>query len=571
MSILRKLGFSVLLVSWLVTLLPLSVPIVQTSPTAWSIEIVDAATDVGYDTSLALHAGMPAVSYYDSHWKDLKYARWTGTAWSIEPVDTVGDVGYTPSLALDSTGNPHISYLDGTNGDLKYARWTGTTWNIETVESTGAVGEYSSLALDSSGNPHISYYDTTDGDLKYARWTGTAWSIETVDSAGNVGRDSSLALDSSGNPHISYYDDTDLDLKYARWTGTAWNIETVDSIGWTGQHTSLALDSGGNPHISYFDITNGNLRFARWTGSAWALETVDSTGTVGWDTSLVLDSGGNPHISYCDYVNGYLKYAAGVQALPTVTAIESCSLMGERKDSFDMGETVFVNGSGFSPSTGYSFYVVVDQAAWTDGMAIPERVAGTEPFMSSNAQGNIEPVTVWHDPQTAGNYDIIVDVNDNGQYDVGIDVLDDNDVGVTAGFLVSEGPSSDTTPPTISILSPEYKTYATNEVSLTFTVSEPASWIGYCLDGQENQTIAGNTTLFDLADGLHNLVVYAEDASGNIGASEFVQFTVEAGEPEPLPEPFPTWAIVVIGVIAGAAVVVLVYFAKVRKPTGKGK
>jgi len=617
-STLRKRGIFFLLISCLVISVSFLTPSIRAAPTTWSIETVDAATDVGMETSLALHNGIPAISYLDAHWSDLKYARWTGTSWSIEAVDTAGMVGKNPSLALDSNGYPHISYYDLTNRDLKYARWTGSAWNIKTVDSTGDVGIDSSLVLDSSGNPHISYTDLTNYDLRYARWTGSAWALETVDSTGDVGWYPSLVLDSNGYPHISYQDETNYDLKYAWWTGFAWNIETVDSTGevgtytslvldsssnphisytdmtnsdlkyawWTGfawnietidstgltgMYTSLALDSTGNPHISYYDATDDDLRYAWWTGSAWSIETVDSTGAVGWGLSLALDSGNNPHISYYDNTSANLKYAAGVHAPPTVPTIESCNLIGEKKDSFDMGEIVFVNGSGFSPSTGYNLYVVMDQATWTDGMTIPERVPDTEPFIYSNADRTVGPITVWHDPQTAGGYDIVVDVDGNGQYDIGTDALDDNDVEATAGFVISESAISDTTPPSITILSPESGTPTSNEVSLTFTVNEPTPWMAYSLDEQENQTIAGNTTLFDLADGLHNLIVYAEDTSGNIGASQIVQFTVEAGEPEPLPEPFPMWAVVVIGIVAGGAVVVLVYFAKIRKPSGKGK
>ncbi|NIR15991.1 MAG: hypothetical protein GWN86_19525, partial [Desulfobacterales bacterium] len=85
---------------------------------------------------------------------------------------------------------------------------------------------------------------------------------------------------------------------------------------------------------------------------------------------------------------------------------------------------------------GYILYVVVDQATWIDGMAIPERVPDTEPFIGSNADGIVVPTATWHDPQAVGNYDIIVDVNGNGQYDAGIDAIDDADVAATAGVSV---------------------------------------------------------------------------------------------------------------------------------------
>jgi len=84
----------------------------------------------------------------------------------------------------------------------------------------------------------------------------------------------------------------------------------------------------------------------------------------------------------------------------------------------------------------------------------------------------------------------------------------------------------DTTPPTISILFPENKTYTVNDVPLNFTVDELTSWIGYSLDGQINVTIAGNTTLFDLEEGSHSILVYANDTSGNMGTSNKIFFTI---------------------------------------------
>jgi hypothetical protein len=118
--------------------------------------------------------------------------------------------------------------------------------------------------------------------------------------------------------------------------------------------------------------------------------------------------------------------------------IESCTITGTQKDTFDLGETVYVNGSHHSPSTTYDFYIVNDVGTWTDSMPIPARVSGTAINVSSDSSGNILSTEVWSDPQTLGKYDAVVDVNGNGVYDAGIDALDDNDVQVTAGFVVPE-------------------------------------------------------------------------------------------------------------------------------------
>jgi hypothetical protein len=114
----------------------------------------------------------------------------------------------------------------------------------------------------------------------------------------------------------------------------------------------------------------------------------------------------------------------------------------------------------------------------------------------------------------------------------------------------------DTGPPKVSIRSLENKTCCTPTIPLNFITNEPISQSAYSLDGQENVTIAGNTTLTGLSNGAHNVTVYAWDTTGNIGASETIYFTVT--------EPFP---IVPILAASGALIAIigiglLVYFKK---------
>ena len=68
-------------------------------------------------------------------------------------------------------------------------------------------------------------------------------------------------------------------------------------------------------------------------------------------------------------------------------------------------------------------------------------------------------------------------------------------------------------------------------------------------------TVAGNLTLEELANGVHNLTVYAKDAFGNTGASETVSFTVEV--------PFPaTMVVAPIASVVVVGAVVAFYFRK---------
>ena len=114
----------------------------------------------------------------------------------------------------------------------------------------------------------------------------------------------------------------------------------------------------------------------------------------------------------------------------------------------------------------------------------------------------------------------------------------------------------DTVAPNVSVLSPEGSVYETSDAPLNFTVNEPFSKVAYCLDGQENVTIRGNTTLTGLPNGDHNVTVYATDEFGNSGASETMFFRVDV--------PFPTVlvAIASIGLVAGVGAGLLIYFRK---------
>jgi hypothetical protein len=118
--------------------------------------------------------------------------------------------------------------------------------------------------------------------------------------------------------------------------------------------------------------------------------------------------------------------------------------------------------------------------------------------------------------------------------------------------------------PIISITSiQENQTYSTNNITLCFAVSEPSTY-KYCINGKENITIAGNTTLTQLPIGHLRLIVYAEDSAGNVGTLQAVNFTItQQKETETRTEPF--LAIYLLAA-AGAAMsmFMLVAFSKQR-------
>jgi N-acetylneuraminic acid mutarotase len=178
-------------------------------------------------------------------------------------------------------------------------------------------------------------------------------------------------------------------------------------------------------------------------------------------------------------------------------------------------------------------------------------------------------------PATNQVYDLMADAWETAtampklRRDFGVAVVDDvfyviggysytsNKYGMVTPVAVNEQytPIGYGVPPEVKVVSPVSQTYNESSVSLVFTVNKQVNWMGYSLDGQDNVTVAGNTTLSGLANGVHNVTVYANDTFGNMGASEMVYFTVDAAFPATLVVA-PVASVVVIGAVLA------IYFKK---------
>ncbi len=120
-------------------------------------------------------------------------------------------------------------------------------------------------------------------------------------------------------------------------------------------------------------------------------------------------------------------------------------------------------------------------------------------------------------------------------------------------------PDPSVTKPKITVLSPQTLTYNTSSITINFTVDKPTSWLSYTVDGKENVTITGNTTLTDLPDGVHSIMIWANDTYGNTASSQTITVHINT--------PFPslTQKAIIGGVVACAiAVAVAGYIIKIR-------
>lgn len=119
----------------------------------------------------------------------------------------------------------------------------------------------------------------------------------------------------------------------------------------------------------------------------------------------------------------------------------------------------------------------------------------------------------------------------NGTYTACVTVGGDHGATDYETIIFSVGIYVDLEAPTVTLISPANSTHTSSSIALTFSVSETASWSGYSLSGTANVT-SGNATLADFVNGTYNIRVYANDSSGNMGASSLIYFSIEISEGE---------------------------------------
>jgi len=303
-----------------------------------------------------------------------------------------------------------------------------------------------------------------------------------------------IYLGSSSNNSISGNNITDNE-DYGIWLGGSNNIISGNNIA-TNNYGIYLYDHRYSNNIFYHNNFMDNIQHVYiWTAGIANV----------WDNGY--PSGGN---YWSDYTGVDVKSGPN-QDQPSSDGIGDTAHVTDA-NNIDHYPLIYPWGSPSPPSYTLTIYSSPTGVTFTvDG------VSRTTPWSGTCSEGASVSLVM---PKTHDGYVWFHWLEDGDPNRIKTVAMDTN-ITLTAVF------TPDTTPPTISIVSPENKTYPVEDVPLTFTVSEPTSWIGYSLDGQANITIAGNTTLTGLSDGMHSLVVYASDIAGNMGSSDMVYFTVQ--------------------------------------------
>ena len=116
----------------------------------------------------------------------------------------------------------------------------------------------------------------------------------------------------------------------------------------------------------------------------------------------------------------------------------SASASGAQKNEFTNLQDIYIKSTSLcEPNTEVNLYVIEDKDSWDGGeVLIDIRNEGFQQIILD--AGKISLTKIWENP-FPGNYDLVVDCNENGEYDSFIDKVDDfSEIGFTVNAIVGK-------------------------------------------------------------------------------------------------------------------------------------
>ena len=277
------------------------------------------------------------------------------------------------------------------------------------------------------------------------------------------------------------------------------------------------------PGLAFNSISlanDGGYILAAKSPNTFELVKVDSAGQLQWNQNYTLSGTGESECAiqtsdggYAE--TGYISDSTGANSTRLMKTDSSGNIQWDRTYS-GLGAYSMIQTSegGYALTGDRAFLMITDSSGnifWNrnyDGLS-------DDNLQFTRAYGLIEP--------TPNQFLLTGTQQSYGQMLTGLD-----------GFLTRVSlRNGDTTPPKITVLSPENKIYTTSNVPLVCTVEKSTIWMAYQIDNGRNVTITGNTTI-NLSDGKHNMTVYAADSNYNNDASNTVYFSNFAVDTVPI-------------------------------------
>jgi len=447
----------------------------------------------------------------------------------ISPSDSSGTTLTTRNWTFInvSLSEPGLSWLEW-NGINESMAGCGTNWYINKTDLVNDLYTYRVWANDTAGNENVS--ETRNIEIYYV--TDNLPPIITITSPMN---DTLYTTDS-------------VELNYSVNEPTIWegySLNGADNITLSGNTTLFGLNDGSHILTVYANDTVGNMnsstvRFAIDTTPPSNISGLMHTAGITW-LNWTWTNPSDPDFNHTKiYLNGtFLTNIPAPQNYYNITELlpdTSYELGTHTVDTFGNINETWVNDTARTLS-------VPDDTPPAITFILPTDPSGTALTTRDWTFINVslsEPGHSWlewngiNESMSGSGTNWYINKTDlaNGVYTYRVwanDSAGNENSSETRTIEINY--VTDNLPPIISITSPMNDAlYTTDSVELNYTVNEPTIWEGYSLDGADNITLSGNTTLFGLNNGSHILTIYANDTSENMNSST-VQFAVYTSPP----------------------------------------
>jgi len=281
-----------------------------------------------------------------------------------------------------------------------------------------------------------------------------------------------IITDSDGYPVITYNNKTTNSTKpwavsvakSSTKNGTWTNALGFPVVVSTDKAWPFSVPLANGKLYTMWSLDNGKIKGAIYNGAFWGGAVSCTSNFIGedqWGLSAVA-YGDDVHLVYignetATKIYRYVKRTYG-SGWGSETVVKNVT--GASGDVRSISLTVDASNGDlwmwFNTTDGKIAYrkYVASTSSWDTNDTYPFADLFTSPYyITTSYQVRNNKIPTYWQEGTATPYDLVFDY-----------------------FTV------DTTSPAVSVLSPENKTYAAEDVSLTFTVNESTSWMGYSLD-----------------------------------------------------------------------------------------
>jgi hypothetical protein len=362
-----------------------------------------------------------------ANYTTIKYNKDGAVVW-IREYDG-GYPDYVKGVAADASENvivTGISY-DGSDRNfytIKYDKDGTVLWSRSCGSEYGRAGGHG-VATDAAGNVIVTGYSLISNINNYDFYTIKYGRMPVVpatggdpvyfgSSSGAINDLTAIPGDAHGTPPVG------VNLEYALFSFNVTGITPGDNVTITLTFPeNLPADTeywkygktADNPTDHWYEITVGdndgdNVITITLRDGGMGDDDLTANGVIVDDGGPSLPSGAVPYVVSSDDT-------------------------GKERNTFELSEDVYCY-AGNLPAGDVDIYVVANQGVWNDNDTLTDVSGVYETRTTESSDGNIANTKIWSATLTQGDYDIVVDTNQNGEWNTGEPIDSEVDVGFTA-------------------------------------------------------------------------------------------------------------------------------------------